>query len=125
MPASVRGTNCKVANKTSNLSILTGTIKLQPHTSSPGAQVLRLHFLLFHWPIQPSAAISRSFSCPKAATIPELSTRRKSICLPPTHVAHPSLQVLARLSVCREGLEEEEADRCRPAKERLKKRRSD
>lgn len=39
---------------------------------------------------------------PKAATIPELSTRRKSICLPLTRAAHPSLQALARLFIYRE-----------------------
>lgn len=82
----------EAANKA---SILTRAIRLEPRTSSPhGCIVSCLCFLLSHWPVRPTASISRFPLSPKAATIAELSTRRKSICLPLAHVAHPSLQVL-------------------------------
>lgn len=86
----------EAANKA---SILTTAIRPEPRTSGPhGCIVSCLRFLLSHWPVRPTASISRFPLSPKAATIAELSTRRKSICLPLTHVAHPSLQVLLRPS---------------------------
>lgn len=76
-------------------SIPTTTLRLQPRTWSPhGCIVSCLRFLLSHRPVRPTASISRFPLSPKAATIAELSTRRKSICLPLTHVAHPSPQVM-------------------------------
>lgn len=53
-------------------------------------------------PVAPLFAVvwlARSLLSSRAATIAGLSARGKSICLPLTHVAHPSLQVLVHLSV--------------------------
>lgn len=52
---------------------------------------------------------------PKAATIPELSYQRKSMCLPLTRAAHPSLQALAHLFIYRAtstGLKVGKAEEC-------------
>lgn len=52
---------------------------------------------------------------PIAATIPELSYQRKSMCLPLTRAAHPSLQAVAHLFIYRAtstGLKAGKAEQC-------------